>query len=161
MKVETNGLCIISDEYFADFPSVRHMSNKHESRPYYLAVAEENGIVWTVPLSSQVEKYRAKIRADEEKHGECIFYYVTRVKGRQSAFLIGNVIPVTEKYIKKPFTIQGIPFVIEDKRDIRKIQSKLKRYLTMVRYGKMRPAVNVLEIERVLINRMANDEFMI
>ena len=154
MNVETNGLCIISDKYFEDFPSVRHMSNKHESRPYYLAVAVENGIVWTVPLSSQVEKYQAKIRADEEKHGDCIFYYITKVKGRQSAFLIGNVIPVAEKYIKKPFTIQGVPFVIEDR-------SKLKRYLTMVRYGKLRPAVDILKIERILLNRMANDEFII
>ena len=161
MNVETNGLCIISDKYFEDFPSVRHMSNKHESRPYYLAVTVENGNVGTVTLRSQVEKYQAKIRADEEKHGDCIFYYVTKVKGRQSAFLIGNVIPVTEKYIKKPFTIQGVPFVIEDRRDIRKIQSKLKRYLTMVRYGKLRPAVDILKIERILLNRMANNEFII
>lgn len=137
------------------------MSNKHESRPYYLAVGEENGVVWVVPLSSRVEKYQAKIRADEEKHGDCIFYYVATVKGKQSAFLIGNVIPVTEQYIKKPFTIKGVPFVIEDKKDIRKIQSKVKRYLTMVRYGKMRPAVDILKIERILLNRMANDAYMI
>ena len=161
MRVETNGLCVISDQYFTDFPNIRHMSNKHEARPYYLAIHGENGIVWTIPLSSQVDKYQAKISSDEKKHGECIFYYIARVKGRQSAFLIGNVIAVVEAYIKKPFTIQGVPFVVEDKADIKKIQSKLKRYLTMVRYGKLRPAVDILGIERQLINRCRNAEYLV
>lgn len=153
MKVSTYGLCIISDEYFSDFPSIRHMSNKHESRPYYLAIKGDDGIIWLVPLSSQVDKYRAKIKADEEKHGNSIFHYVARIKGRDSAFLIGNVIPVTEDYIKKPFTVQGVPFVIEDKRDIKKIQSKLKKYLTMVRNGRLKPAVDIMSIEQSLLAR--------
>lgn len=154
MKISTYGLCIVSDQYFSDFPSIRHMSNKHENRPYYLAIKRENGIIWIVPLSSRVDKYQAKIKEDESKHGECIFYYVANLKGNPSAFLIGNTIPVIEDYIKKPFMINGSPFVIEDKRDIKRIQSKLSRYLTMVRYGKLRPAVDILSIERSLISRM-------
>lgn len=161
MTVSTYGLCIVSDKYFEDFPSIRHMSNKHESRPYYLAIRGENGIIWLIPLSSQVEKYRAKIKADEEKHGDSLFHYIARVKGKDSAFLIGNTIPVTEGYIKKPFTVCGIPFVVEDKKDIKKIQSKLSRYLTMVRLGKMKPAVDILSIERQLINRQRESEFII
>lgn len=161
MKVESNGLCIISDRYFLDFPNIRHMSNKHESRPYYLAIYGENKIIWTIPLSSQVNKYQEKIKADERKHGECLFYYIARVKGKDSAFLVGNVIPVIEDYIKKPFTIQGIPFVVEDKKDIRKIQSKLKRYIAMVRYGKLKPAVDILAIERALINRCNNSAYIV
>ena len=150
MELESCGLYIISDQYFADFPSVRHMSNKHENRPYYLVVKESSGILWLVPLSSQVEKYNAKIRTDEEKHGECIYYYTTNVKGKENVFLIGNAIPATEKYIKKAFTVMGKPFVVRDKEDIRKIKSKLSRYLTMVRRGIMTPAVDILEIERKL-----------
>lgn len=150
MSVSTYGLCIVSDQYFLDFPSVRHMSNKHEKRPYYLAIREKDGIIWLVPLSTQVEKYRAKIEADERKYRESIFHYITKVKGNENAFLIGNAIPVTEKYIKKPFTIQGTPFVIQDKADIKQIGSKLKRYLAMVRHGKMSPAVDILAIEEEL-----------
>lgn len=153
MEVSTYGLCTVSDKFFSDFPSVRHMSNKHENRPYYLAIKRENGIIWLVPLSSKVEKYREKIKQDEEKHGDCLFYYVTKLKGKDSAFLIGNVIPITEEYIIKPFTIKGVPFVIEDKTDIKIIQSKLSRYLTMVRYGKLRPAVDILSIEKDLLSR--------
>ncbi|MBR5534920.1 MAG: hypothetical protein IKU62_08760 [Ruminiclostridium sp.] len=154
MSISEYGLCIVSDQYFVDFPSVRHMSNKHEKRPYYLAIRKPNGIIWLVPLSSQVEKYRAKIEADEEKHGECIYYYITKLKGRESAFLIGNIIPVREEYIKKAFTVQGSPFVIQDKKDIKAINKKVNRYLTMVRYGKMQPAVDIMAIEEELKKRV-------
>ncbi len=151
MSVSIFGLCVISDDYFVDYPSISHMSNKHENRPYYLAVKQDNGIIWVVPLSSQVEKYEAKIKADEEKHGTCIYYYVTRLKGKKSAFLIGNVIPVTDHYIKKPFTVNNVPFVIQDKNDIKLIKSKLSRYLTLVRQGKMKPSVDILGIEKSLL----------
>lgn len=161
MSVERYGLCIIKDDFFRDFPNIRHMSNKYENRPYYLAVKEENGIIWVVPLSSKVEKYREKMRSDEEKYGNSVFYYITRVKGEDRAFLIGNVIPVTAQYIKKPFTVNGQPFVIEDQADRKRIQSKLSRYLSMVRNGKLRPAVDILGIERVLLNRMENEAYMV
>lgn len=147
MNVSLYGLCIISDTYFEDYPSIRHMSNKHEKRPYYLAVKQDDGIVWVVPISSQAEKYKAKIEADEKKYGTCIFYHVTRLKGKENAFLVGNVIPVTECYIKKPFTVNGSPFVVQDKNDIKIIKSKLSRYLALVRNGKLKPAVDILDIE--------------
>jgi hypothetical protein len=155
MEVSVCGLYIIADEYFVDFPNVRHMSNKHESRPYYLAVKNENGIIWVVPLSSQVDKYKAKISEDTKKHGESLFYYIARMKGRDSAFLVGNAIPVIERYIKKPFTVKGEPFVIQDKKDVKKVKSKLSRYLTMVRNGKMKPVVDILSIERKLLDSLA------
>lgn len=161
MPVERFGLCIISDKYFQDFPNIRHMSNKHEGRPYYLAVKAANGIVWVVPISSKVEKYQQKIRADEERHGESVFQYIAKVKGEDRAFLIGNVIPVTAEYIKKPFTVGGVPFMIENREDRKQIQSKVSRYLSLVRNKKLHPAVDILGIERKLINRIKNQEYMI
>ena len=161
MTVAEFGLCKVSDSYFAEFSSPRHMFNKHENRPYYLAIKEQNGIIWLVPLSSQVEKYRAKLEADERIHGESIFCYIARVKDRESAFLIGNVIPVTEEYILGPFTLSGRPFVLEDRADIKAIRSKVRRYLALVRRGKLQPAVDILSIERVLLNRKNNAAYII
>lgn len=156
MEISTYGLCIVSDQYFRDFQSIRHVSNKYEQRPYFLAIKEENGIIWLIPLSSQVEKYRAKIEADEKKHGESLYQYIARVKGKDSAFLIGNAIPVTDRYIVKPFTVNGIPFVIQDKTDTRKITSKLKRYLTLVEKGIVKPAVDILDIKNKLLEQKNN-----
>lgn len=159
--VSENGLCKVSDKYFSDFPSIRHMSNKHEKRPHYLAVRHKTGIVWLIPLSSQVDKYEAKIQADEKKHKDSIFHYVARVKGKKSVFLIGNAIPVTDDYIVSPFTIQDIPYIVENEKDIKAIRSKFNRYLALVRIGKLQPAVDIMGIERVLLNRMRESDFII
>ena len=161
MELENGGLYIILDQYFEDYPNVRHMSNKHESRPYYLAIKEKTGVLWLIPLSSQTEKYKEKIKADERKHGECIYYYTTNLKGRESVFLIGNVIPASNKYIKKAFTVSGKPFVVRDKADLRKIKSKLSRYLAMVRRGVMDPAVDILKIEQELIKQDGEGSYKI
>lgn len=161
MKVSENGLCKISDQYFVDFESPNHVFNKHENRPYYLAIRNSNGITWLIPLSSQVDKYRRKVQAETEKYGDCLFCHIARVKGKDSAFLIGNALPVTEEYITGPFTVGGMPFVIRDKREVKALKSKLGRYLALVRGEKLRPVVDILHIERMLLNRMANQDFMI
>ena len=161
MTVQQHGLCIVSDRYFSDFPSIRHMSNKHESRPYYFAVRQADGIIWLIPLSSQVDKYREKIKQDEKKHGESIFYYIAKVKGEDRVFLIGNMIPAKDTYIKDPFTVKGIPYIIENKIAIREIRSKSSRYLTLVRQKKLFPVVDILQIERQLLNREKNTPYLV
>ena len=158
MKVLENGLCKLSERYFEN---PNHVFNKHENRPYFLAMCSHNGIIWLIPLSSRIDKYRRKVEAEEEKYGDSLFCHIARVKGTDSAFLIGNVIPVTEEYILGPFTMGGKPFVIQDKRDIKALKSKLSRYLALVRGGKLRPAVDILGIERILLNRKEHQDFTV
>ena len=81
------------------------MDNKHESRPYYYAVKDGSGLFWMVPISHKVEKYADKIRRDETRHQKSVFCYIAKLKGKDSAFLTGNVIPVSAKYIKRPFSV--------------------------------------------------------
>lgn len=152
--IDNHGLCVLSDRYFEQFKMFchnRNMDNKSEKRPYYLAVRGDD-IMWLVPLSSKVDKYTLAIERYEQKHGKgnCIFYYIAKIKRKDSVFLIGDVIPVTEEYIKKPFTVGGKPFVIENTHIIKQIKSRLSRYLTLVRAGKLSPAVDILGIEKEL-----------
>lgn len=155
------GLYKVKDQYFTDFPSNRHMLNKHESRPYYLSVKENNGIIWLIPISSKVEKYREKISADEKKYGECLRYHIFRFMKESRAALIGNMIPVTEEYIKGEFTISNRHYIVRDEESIKAIKKRSARYLSLVRAGKLRPYVDILEIERKLCNRMANAEYIV
>ena len=152
--IEKYGLCILSDKYFQDFPYTELMQNKLESRPYFLAIREENGIIWLVPLSSQTEKYKAAIAKVEKQRGAGgdIYHYVCKVKGKESAFLIGNTIPVTEEYILRPFTVNGIPYVIKNKADIKEIRTRLAKFLALVRQKKIRPYVDIMEMERKLLH---------
>lgn len=147
-----HGLCIIKDQYFVDFPNATHMDNKNESRPYYLAIKTDGDIVWMIPISSKVDKYNAKIDRYVSAGRECVTCHIASVKSEKRAFLIGNAIPVTSDYIKKPFTVNGIPYVMQNSADVREIDRKLKKYLALIRQGKMRTNVDILGIERSLLS---------
>lgn len=152
------GFYKVKDEYFSEFPSKRHVYNKNENRPYYLALKEESGIIWLIPISSQVEKYEAKILADEEKYGECIKCHIIRFMSEKRAVLIGNMIPVTSEYIKGEFTVLSIHYVVRDAKAIKAIKKKSARYLSLVKANKLRPYVDILGIERTLQNRTKNSD---
>ena len=88
------GLYTVKDEYFIRFDTHgQMMDNKYARRPYYCGIQADDGILWLIPLSSKVEKYSLAIQRYEDKcgKGNCLFYYIAKLKGRESAFLIGDV----------------------------------------------------------------------
>lgn len=152
MTFAESGLYIISNSYFLDFPSIRHMDNKHESRPYYYAVKDDGGLFWMVPISHKVEKYADKIRRDEQRHQRSIFCYIAKLKGEDRAFLTGNVIPVSSKYIKRPFSVNHVPYVLKNQADAAEIRYRVMRYIALVKEGKLTPVVDILRIAEQLKN---------
>lgn len=103
-----------------------------------------------IPISSKVEKYRAAIARSETAGKKTLFYHLGVISGRESAFLIGDMIPVVQAYIVRPYTVSGMPYVVRDAKLLRSLKSKAKRYLTLVRQGKIRPHVDILDICRRL-----------
>lgn len=130
------------------------MDNKHENRPYYLAIADSNGIMWLIPISSKVDKYKAKIAADELKYGECLTCHIIRFMSEERAVLIGNMIPVIPQYIKGEFTIQNKHYVIRDEVSIKAIKKRCSRYLSLVRAKKLYPVVDIMRTEQVLLSKL-------
>lgn len=156
MELVQYGFYKIKDTYFTDFPSRnnRYMDNKHENRPYYLAIADSNGIMWLIPISSKVDKYKAKIAADELKYGECLTCHIIRFMSEERAVLIGNMIPVIPQYIKGEFTIQNKHYVIRDEVSIKAIKKRCSRYLSLVRAKKLYPVVDIMRTEQVLLSKL-------
>ncbi len=155
------GFYKVKEKYFVDFPSNRHMYNKAENRPYYLAVKSKNGIIWLIPISSKVDKYKAKISADSQKYGECLTCYIMRFMGGERAALIGNMIPVIPEYIKGEFTILERHYIVRDSEIIKAINKRCSRYLSLVKAGKLQPFVDILSIEQTLLNKLNNQSFMV
>lgn len=132
------------------------MYNKTENRPYYLAVQDKNGIIWMIPISNKVEKYKAKIAVDSKRYGECLTCCIIHFMGEERAVLIGNMIPVIPEYIKGEFTIMNTHYVIRNKETIKAISKRSSRYLSLVRAGKLCPFVDILSIEKVLLGKLNN-----
>lgn len=145
MDVKENGLYILSDSYFETFDTGRMMDNKSENRPHFFAL-EIGSVFWMIPISSKVEKYRAAIRRAEAAGKKTLFYHLGTISGREAAFLIGDMIPVTKAYIVRPYIVAGTPYVVRDAKLLRQLRSKAKRYLTLVQQGKIRPNVDILDI---------------
>ena len=108
MKVETGYLYHIKDEFFEKFKNVGLMEN-HEhghSRPSYLAIRKKD-ILWFIPLSTKVEKYKPIIEKKIKKHGQCRSILIRKIAKRESVILIQNAFPTKEKYVKSKHLING------------------------------------------------------
>lgn len=112
-------LYFLSNEYYQDFPDDKLMQNKDtidgvpHSRPCFFAFPDARvpEIYWIVPISSKYEKYK-RIEQDKiKKHGRCNTIRFGTVLGRNTAFLIQNMCPATEKYLT--------PYVDKNKQPIR------------------------------------------
>lgn len=115
-------LYFLSNEYYQDFPDDKLMQNKDiidgvlHRRPCFFAFPDARvpEIYWIVPISSKYEKYR-RIEQDKiKKYGRCNTIRFGTVLGRNTAFLIQNMCPATEKYLtpyidknKQPIRIDG------------------------------------------------------
>lgn len=108
MKVQTGYLYHIKDEFFDQINKKGLMIN-HEnghSRPSYLAIKDKE-ILWFIPLSTKVDKYRTIIAKKEKKYGSCKTILIKRIVGREQAILIQNAFPTLEKYIQSRHTVDG------------------------------------------------------
>lgn len=156
MELVQYGFYKLKDKYFSDFPSPdnRYMDNKKENRPYYLAFKDKSGIIWLLPISHKVDKYKAKIAEDIKKHKECLTCHIIRFMGEERAVLIGNMIPVIPEYIKGEFTICNKHYIVQDEIAIKAIRKRCSRYLSLVRANKLHPCVDILATEKALINKL-------
>lgn len=152
MLYTPHALYIIKDSYFDTFPSANWMWNKRESRPHYFAVQDKTGLFWMIPLSSQVDNYRAKIERIEQKRGagQCLYYHIGKIHGVYRVFIISGMFPVTPEYISHPYTFSGKPYIVEDAKLNRAVRSKAMSYLRLLEQRQMRDQNSVLKIRAAL-----------
>ena len=154
MDIIKYGLYTIKDSFFEDFKNDFLVDNKAENRPNFCAFIEKRKskeIIWFIPMSTRTDTYQKKIEKDEAVYGNSIFYHIGKVAGKKRVFLIGNMFPVVEKYIKQPYTLNDVHYVINNKTLINVIHKKATKYLALVRNCKLKPNVDILEIENKLL----------
>lgn len=109
--METGYFYFIKDEYYEKFKNCGLMENKEDAilgkhgRPCYYCY-EKDGLCWLIPISSRIEKYR-KLYAEKmtRYNGKFDGIRFGYVNGRETAFLIQNLCPVTADYIASEYRI--------------------------------------------------------
>ena len=116
MKVQTGYLYHIKEEFFIKFKGNIMETRKDYSRPSYLAVRDKE-ILWFIPLSTRIQKYRKIIDLKKKKYGSCKGILIKKIAGKEQVILIQNSFPTIEKYISSKHTIDGraikVPYSIE------------------------------------------------
>ena len=110
MLLETGYVYHIKDEYF-EFVQDEKLMKNHEngnSRPTYFCIKNTNSkIVWFVPMSSKIEKYRNLREQKIQRNGVCDTIVIGKYRRKDAAFLIQNIFPITEKYIDHIDTVRN------------------------------------------------------
>ena len=155
MQLVQFGLYRVKEYYFKDFGKGYWMDNKQEGRPYYYMFKDSDGVMWMIPISSQVENYKRKIERDEEKHGKgnCIYYHIGIVASEERVFLIGDMFPVTQKYIRSAFTINKVPYVSKNKKMNSELRTKAMKFKRLVETGVIKSRNDIIGIKQALMRK--------
>ena len=129
----------IKDDYFQKVQDDKLMRNKEGGayRPTFFCMRDQkiDGLLWVVPMSSRTEKFQAIMDKQVARYGRCLTIVIGEYDGRQAAFLIQNMFPVTEKYLDHIHTRNGNPVPVRHSI-ARQIRSNATRARQLVYNGK-------------------------
>lgn len=152
------GLYIIRDKFFEDFPDPYLKTNKYENRPCYFCYQEKtNDLLWMIPMSKQIEKYKGIIYNKLKENKPCDILHVAKLdNGQESAFLIQDMFPIIDTYILKEYTINGSILKVTSDALAEVIEKKARTVIMLIRKG-IKFSVkqpDVLKIEKALLSKM-------
>lgn len=137
--MEIGSVVHIKDSFFELVQDPSMMSNKENGgyRPHYLCIRDPKDpeILWAIPISSRIEKYRAIAEQKIARFGRCDTIALATFCGRECAYLIQNAFPVTEQFVDHVHTVQGIPVQIGPTLQ-KEIEAKLRRVLSVYKRTK-------------------------
>ena len=111
MEIVTGKSYHISDDFFVKVSDPMLMTNKEDGkyRPHFFFFkdAKTDGIYWAIPQSSRTLKYKEIVKKKIAKYGKCNTIIIGEFGGKENAFLIQNMFPITEKYVDHEHTIGG------------------------------------------------------
>lgn len=156
MEVKTGYIYHIKDDYFAKVNDKGLMIN-HEnghSRPTYFTIKEYD-ILWFIPLSSKIEKYKKIVENKEKKYGSCKTIMIREIAGKDSVILLQNAFPILEKYIDHPHVINGKTLkVIDTLKD--EILNNFRYMISMKKEGRNLFFSDIDKLKKIMISENNN-----
>jgi len=152
----------IDDSYFKKFKKCGLMLNKEtvngkeHNRPCYYTYQEKNSpIYWVVPISSQVPKYKGEYQIAIDKYGICDGISFGYVLGENTAFLIQNICPVTDKYITNQYIDNATSKPVGISPQLQKeLNAKIRKVIRFMRTGKKIVLTNIEYLEKELLKEL-------
>lgn len=154
--MEVGHFYFIKDEFIRDFPD-KDIQRNHETisgishdKPYFCSMKEGN-LYWMIPISSKIDKYHSIEDKIKQRYGKCDTIKFCEVIGHEKAFLLQNMCPISDSYVKNEYVDQVSSKPVKvDGRVEKKLISAAKKVLNKHRRGVKIIFPNVLVIENKL-----------
>ncbi len=160
--MEIYGCYIIKDEFFNTFNDKFLKGNKDENRPHYCCFPDKDNdkLFWFIPMSHQIEKYENLINNRIKDKKPCDILQIIEIGNSKSVLLIQDMFPITEKYIERPYTINGVPLIIKSEKYIKVLNRKSQNIYRLIHRGvKLNPTQpDVMSIKSRLLNEIEHTE---
>ena len=146
----------IKDEYFIKANDNKLMQNKENGnyRPTFYCVRDINtGLLWMVSLSSQFQKFKSIHDKQQQRYGKCLTIVLGKYDGRDAAFLLQNMFPVTEYYLNHIHTRNGNPVPVSFAIH-KKISVNMKVIQNLLRRGKKVVFPDVARLQQLMLSEL-------
>lgn len=148
----------LTDQYFIDYPDPYLMNNheiiggvRHDRPCFYTFQDPSTGLYWMIPISSKVAKFQSVYNNKINRYGICDTIVFGDILGQKRAFLIQNMCPVVDKYVRNEYLDSlNQPVRINGALET-ELEQKALKVLTLQRQGSKLIFPNVLEIEKDLL----------
>lgn len=154
MQVENGKFYFIKDDFFEVFKGYELMENKEtgNKRPRYFCFndPEDDKIIWFVPISSKVDKYKTIYENKKKKQKKVYNFVFGKVLGKEKTFLIQNIFPTTELYIESKYQnkMQDVEITESLKKEIIEISMNV---IKLAKKGINIPFYDILEMKEILL----------
>ena len=158
MKIQTGYVYHIKDDFFDKINDKGIMIN-HEnghSRPTYFTI-KDNDMLWFIPLSSKVGKYKQIVDKKVKKYGSCKSIMIREIANEESVILLQNAFPTLEKYIDHPHIINGKPLKVIDTLK-NEILDNFKYMMALKQEGRNLFFTNIDNIKEKMLEELEEDK---
>lgn len=155
-------LYFINDEFF-DYIGEEYLKANKETtkRPHYYAFKDSStNLMWVIPCSTQVEKYKDIINKKIENNKKHDHIKIIKVNGIEEAFLFQDMFPIIEKYISNPYIKKNAFMEIKDVKKLADIEKNAKHIINLMRHGvKFTPTQpDIMRIEKILVQDLKKQD---
>ena len=164
--MDSGKFCFLSDRYYEDFQDEYLMRNKEvvdgvtRDRPCFFVFRDSviPEIFWLVPISSNYTKYKALHDKKAQKYGKCNTIRFGKVLGKQAAFLIQNMCPATERYIREVYIDKNDVTVRIDSRIAQDVITNAREVLAITKRGARIIFPDVNAIHKTLCEQISHQK---
>ena len=161
MKIEQGKFYFIKDEFFELVKDKELCQNKEKGkkRPCFYCFRDKKNekLIWFIPISSKVEKYKKIYNKKMKRNGVVDTIAFSYVEGEERAFLIQNMFPTTRRYIVEKYVRQNRDVKVNEKFK-KELESKANKVLILVEKGNNKIVFpDIKNIKEILLKDLENN----